>query len=341
MGKRHREDETDAASDTARDADLEVPFEDVSRLLLETIRREGVAIVTGVIGTAEVRELEAAFADDLSELVDSDAVRSCADPRVAAAHASFEREGPRRFPYATVSHLAPDSAGFLLRRCVSHGRFAWRVRSHPRVHEVFGALHPNVGPLVSSLDATFFTPEGSPEWQHDRKSVHPSSAHVDQNQHDDRADLGECTTYQGVLYVWPSTDESTTTVVWPRSHLSVWPRMMESGAFVERGAHGVHYCPLSDLGRSLEAELMDGWQRHGRRLRVPAGALLLWNSRTVHAGWRGAGARLAQVHVLGLCRASVESTRVEGLSAHAQAPCLCMGTRCADEGGLLRGRVLP
>merc|ERR1712224_1161847 len=35
------------------------------------------------------------------------------------------------------------------------------------------------------------------------------------------------------------------------------------------------------------------WQRDARRVIVPPGALLLWNSRTVHTGWRG-GPRLAQ-----------------------------------------------
>jgi len=119
---------------------------------------------------------------------------------------------------------------------------------------------------------------------------------VDQNGHDERpACVGQCTTYQGVLYIWPSDDTSTTTVVWPGSHLSVWPRLMQQPVYREQGSHGVHYSPLACLdGTALGAELADGWQRHGRRLRVPAGALLLWNSRVVHCGWQGRGPRLAQ-----------------------------------------------
>merc|ERR1719442_225689 len=41
------------------------------------------------------------------------------------------------------------------------------------------------------------------------------------------------------------------------------------------------------------ARLRAGWCAAARRAPVPAGGLLLWNSRTVHQGWRG-GPRLAQ-----------------------------------------------
>merc|ERR1740121_2213771 len=41
------------------------------------------------------------------------------------------------------------------------------------------------------------------------------------------------------------------------------------------------------------ARLFDGYRGAARRVPVPAGGLLLWNSKTVHQGWRG-GPRLAQ-----------------------------------------------
>merc|ERR1712050_258819 len=52
------------------------------------------------------------------------------------------------------------------------------------------------------------------------------------------------------------------------------------------------------MGSGLEPSdardrLIQGWQAHGRRIPVPAGALLLWTSRTTHQGWSG-GPRLAQ-----------------------------------------------
>merc|ERR1719433_2147764 len=39
--------------------------------------------------------------------------------------------------------------------------------------------------------------------------------------------------------------------------------------------------------------LVHGWEEHSRRVPVPAGALLLFTSRTTHQGWSG-GPRLAQ-----------------------------------------------
>ena len=272
------------------DADLSVPFGEVDERLRQALEGQGVAIVTGVVGAEELAEMERLFASDLSDLVDAEKVHTCADPRVAAALERFERDGPRHFPYRTVNcrdGLAPESTGFLLKRSASHGKFAWRVRAHPNVHRTFAAAladepAADVAPLVSSLDATFFTPVGASDSEVDAPNRNPSSAHVDQNGHDERpACVGQCTTYQGVLYVWPSDDTSTTTVVWPGSHLSVWPRLMQQPVYREQGAHGVHYSPLACLdGTALGAELADGWQLHGRRLRVPAGAVLRWNSHS-------------------------------------------------------------
>ena len=302
-----------SATAASPDADLHVAFEDVGTRLRETLLREGVAIVTGCLLPEDLSELQDAFGRDLLEIVDVDAARACADARVGAALDRFLREGPARFPHRTVSAgLAPGGAGFMLQRCMSHGRMAWRVRTHPRVHAAFAALYPNeAGPLVSSLDATFFTPRGTPPWHHDRADANPRSAHVDQNAHDLRpGGLGQSETYQGVLYLWAAGDGCTTTAAWPRSHTTIWPKMMEAPVAQAYGRAGVHYCEISSLGGRLEAELMAGWQRHGRRLHVPAGALLLWSSRTVHTGWRGAGPRLAQAVCLEPRSQRSESQRV-------------------------------
>merc|ERR1719491_1769231 len=47
-----------------------------------------------------------------------------------------------------------------------------------------------------------------------------------------------------------------------------------------------HYAELTPV-------LQENWRAAARRIRAPAGSLLLWNSRTVHQGWSG-GPRLAQ-----------------------------------------------
>ena len=38
------------------------------------------------------------------------------------------------------------------------------VRRHPNAHAAFAAAHPlDAGPLVTSIDVTFFSPEGGPK----------------------------------------------------------------------------------------------------------------------------------------------------------------------------------
>ena len=178
----------------------------------------------------------------------------------------------------------------MLKGCVAAGSFAWRVRRHERVHAAFGALFPDAGPLVTSIDTTFFTPEGGPALDE-----YSGSAHVDQNGRDSREpDLKGASIYQGILYVWAADDGCTTTCVWPRSHTSVWPSMLDDAEYKEAGQRGDHYFEIRWL-RDAEKRraLQDGWEREHLRLRIPAGALLLWNSRTVHTGVKS-GPRFAQ-----------------------------------------------
>lgn len=100
---------------------------------------------------------------------------------------------------------------------------------------------------------------------------------------------------QGVLYVWGSQEaRSSSTVVWPGSHHETYQRLMRDPAMQARGHKGVHFSPLVALDdRCAREELLAGWYSGGRRVTVPPGALLLWDSRVVHQGWSG-GPRLAQ-----------------------------------------------
>jgi hypothetical protein len=220
-----------------------VPFSQVKEKLKEVLDREGVAIVTGIAeDAAELQSMERDFHDDLMRLVDADAVRSCGDARVRDAYERFVRDGLLSFPQATAKVLQPIP-GFILKACVSAGRFAWRVRRHPRVHAAFAQLFPDEsGPLVSSIDVTFFQPPGGGEPVDDQPAL---SAHCDQNGNDAREpNLGGCDVYQGILYVWAAEEGCTTTCVWPRSHRTVWPQMMKDPTLV---ASGVRAKPRSQM----------------------------------------------------------------------------------------------
>lgn len=342
-----------------------VPFDEISERLKATLDEHGAAVVSGVIPTEEeLMEFESDFAKDLQDLIDTESLET-APQEVRDAYERFLVEGLRAFPQRTAEKNLTAAAGFALYRCLAHGRFAWRVRRHPRVHQVFRTLYPGEdSDLVTSLDVPFFSPGGA------ATRTSKFSAHVDQNANDVRPGLADCEIYQGVLYIWPALGRSpmleagdrvesvpeafipkhkkdepvaagtqgivkrvegeriwvhwcgessehwsspvelrivekgpespgevvtaSTTVVWPGSHRSAWPQMMKDRSFQESGREGMHYCEIADMdNKKMARRLAAGWAQFARRCVIPGGGLLLWNSRTVHTGWRG-GSRLAQ-----------------------------------------------
>lgn len=178
--------------------------------------------------------------------------------------------------------------GCVSQHALPHGGFAWAARLHPRVRRIFADLFDTaLDQLCVGLDNPFWSAadasaaKSNDEW-----------LHVDQN---------HCTgmtwpCVQGLLYVWSSEGESSsTTVVLPGSHRHMYETLMSDHASMERGrqsgGQSVRLNTLTDLGRR-EAVLCEAIAR-SRRVPCPAGSLLLWDSRTVHQGWAG-GPRLAQ-----------------------------------------------
>jgi len=268
-----------------------VPFADISSKLRATLEANGVAVVMDVASADDISRLERLFAEDLGELVDANATQAAGEVFVAAAAAASA--DARQWPLPSVKLLGP------MERCQSrglpHGRFAWEARLLPRVREVYAALH-GTDELVSSCDNSFFAPA-----THKKQVSNSVFPHVDQNGHDERFQDGEgrglrdweC--FQGVMYIWPSTGEhASTTIVWPGSHATVWKSMMADDKVQRAGKRGTHFTMLDSLANREEAmRLAAGWQTQARRVPVPAGGLLLWNSKLMHQGWRG-GPRLAQ-----------------------------------------------
>ena len=289
--------------------DWDTAVADEGRELLACLRDHGVCVVTSTVPAEELSSLEDAFSNDLRELIDRE---SLGDPAVASAADAVDERGCRAWPGAS----AIGQKGFAAQHGLPHGRFAWAARSHPRVRAVFTSIFGCEGGetgggedgLRVSTDVVFFTPESAPSGQ-SPKSLWP---HVDQNQHD--PEVGGLEIYQGVLYIWPSEGEdAATTVVWPGSHrdgpTDPFGRLMRDAAFPALGRNGANYCALSAMqDPDARAALMDGWLRNARRVPVPAGALLLWSSRTVHQGWSGTG-RLAQPVCWEPARRQVEGTR--------------------------------
>ena len=81
--------------------------------------------------------------------------------------------------------------------------------------------------------------------------------------------------------MWDSTStDSATTVVLPRSHKELWEDLMADPASAELRASSGHYVEINSLRDAARRERLATAVAEGaRRVPVPAGALLLWNSR--------------------------------------------------------------
>jgi len=265
---------------------ITVPFDDIETRLSSVLARHGAAVVTGVANEEDCGQLEAMFSEDLQELIDREALEK-ANAAVAAAADTVARD-PRAWPAASMKGLGNINRCQL--RGLPHGRFAWAARLNPRVRRTYEVLH-GTNELVSSCDNSFFAPGSSPEEDSNR-----NWPHVDHNKHDnsvvdeDGTPISDWDVYQGLLYVWPSTDSrSSTTVVWTGSHTDVYEEMMSKRSVTERGRKGNHFTQILPFCPSLIPQ----WHAAARRVPVPAGALFLWSSRLLHQGWTG-GPRLAQ-----------------------------------------------
>lgn len=234
----------------------------------------------------------------------------------------------------------------------AHGEFAWKARLHPRVQGTFARIF-DTKELACGFDVTknFCVAEAPAQ------TDNVQWLHVDQNTC--TGITHEC--YQGILYLWHSAGEDrSTTVVWPGSHKQdgTYGRLIQDPSAKQKGslrnAYGIPYGHYLDLNQ-LEGEgskcLVEEAAMGARRIPVPAGALLLWSSRTVHQGWRG-GPRLA----VPICwepkdRVSLEARQRKMFMAAAGFPSThspsealvhpCVATRRGDGARQKRPRVRP
>lgn len=260
---------------------ISVPASAPADQMRSTLSEHGVCLVTGVLDEKECHRFESLWSADLAALLGS----SKTEANKSAA-LQFRKEGVRTWPDKWSSILGKK--GMASQRGLPHGEFAWESRLHSGVRKTFAdVFETSTDSLAVGLDCVFWSGADAPaadsnvEW-----------LHCDQNH---RTGLTwPCV--QGVLYVWSSEGEkASTTVVWPGSHQGVYDEIMQDGTAIKHGrSMSGQSVKLSQLSSShLRQKLMDAAMASCRRVPCPAGSLLLWDSRTIHQGWRG-GPRLAQ-----------------------------------------------
>lgn len=324
-------------------APLLVPLHHGAEKIKATFQDFGVCIVTDVLSNAECAAFEELWHHDLLRLLDGHKVEG-----EAARQAQNVQQDLKAWPQRWDQHLGIK--GMASKHDLPHGSFAWAARMHPKVRQVFADLYESSPEdLVVGLDNVFWCSA-----QEEGSSTNPEWLHVDQNHRTGMT--WPCA--QGVLYIWPSEgSSSSTTVVWPKSHKEAYEKMMDDPEAITRGrSMGGQSVKLKELQLPyLREELLSEALLNSRRVPCPAGSLLLWDSRTVHQGWRG-GPRLAQpicweprerrseeaLHrKLWMCGSGIASShsaaegRVHGMAKEAPSPSL-------EEGlPLLRACLVP
>jgi ectoine hydroxylase-related dioxygenase (phytanoyl-CoA dioxygenase family) len=239
----------------------------------------GFVVVKNIISPQECKEAEKLIYDDLMSCVDDGSI---VDEDLRKVYRSV-KNGVEHFPKDSLPGLA--SKGFLSLYGLPQGKFAWKLRTNPTVRSIYAGLHEcKEDDLCVSLDVPFFTPD---PYSRDECLIW---SHADQNIH---VEIGSKDSHQGILYVWDSSAHGTSnTVVIPRSHKKEYFELL--AAIPEKaydGHNGIYITSIPD--EAEKQRLLRVWCEQSRRIPVPAGALLIFNSRTIHQGYQG-GMRLAQ-----------------------------------------------
>eukprot|EP01035_Chromulina_nebulosa_P029065 gene29065-38481_t len=262
-----------------------------SNQLLETLDKFGVAIVTNLCTKEEIVSMEKTLGKELFSLLKEENSPDLAHtPSILSLITSFSNfnlsdrheEIVRQWPSASLL-----GAPFVVDYGLPQGKFAWSVRMLPQIRKVYEKLYPSEE-LVTGMDVLFFKPSLSRPSQSSE-----FSAHADQNIHAPNG-IGDWKVYQSVLYLWPAlTEDDATTVVWPGSHKLAYPELVNDSNSEMCGKLGYHYTEVRAMRNKSSAENLERrFLAEARRMRMPAGSLLVWNSKTLHQGWRS-GPRLA------------------------------------------------
>lgn len=251
-------------------------------LFLEQIETHGFSIITELLSQEDIQSAQRALGLDLLEAMDGPACAQHAEESVRTAHTLITSANiediPRLWP---GQYLVPNSHGF------PQGRFAWETRLHPRVREVFELLFEGEGELCVGMDQLFYRPSHF-SYEFGENYGH---GHTDHNFHDlTIADTSKWRIFQSILSIWPSIDRGDWgTLIWPGSHKKIHPCLMADRA-CQRPGHFAHILSMSDPDEKRRVQA--GYRAESRRVQLPAGSLLVWDSRTIHQGCR-TGKRLA------------------------------------------------
>ena len=243
---------------------LTVPFDLLQTNLRSVLDAWGCAIIPDLFDPVTVATLEAEWGEDLRTVIDTESSTNTALVKHILSNPARNWPADLRLGKKFVTHFG-----------LPQGKFAWRVRTHPSVRKVYEVIF-NTGELCVGMDTIFY--QNTPPCR-DTTATTSLWPHFDQNL--TVKGSGSYEEFQGLVYLWEADETTSSTVLWPQTHGDIYRRFM-SGVT----QHSKHFCMVKD-----EA-LVQQFVNHSRRVPVPAGGMLLWNSRIMHQGWPN-GPRLA------------------------------------------------
>ena len=263
--------------DSLRDC-VTISFADYKEKVSSIMDTFGFVVVTGILTPEECVNAETMMKTDLLNCIDDKAKIVNTDNKLKQAIANV-KNSTKHWPRASTPGL-PDK-GFISTNGIPQGNFAWEMRTNQKVKEIFSHLH-NTTELVVGIDVSFFSEDGND------KPTTVMWPHADQ---DMRLQYGSEHSYQSILYAWDATTSNkSTTVVWPKSHKTEYAKLMEALPS-STGKHGLNITNINNA--DIQEDFMKRWLNGARRVQVPAGGLIIFNSRTIHQGY-SSGYRLAQ-----------------------------------------------
>lgn len=253
-----------------------IQFNEYKEKLMPIMTEYGFVVVEGILDKSEQDEGEKLIYDDLLNIIDK---TQTYDTRLNKPIQDVI-DGKKHWPINSIPGIV--SKGFITTRGIPQGKFAWKMRTNEKVRDLFKLLH-NSDDLVVGTDVVFFNTENKKTqstnmWPHADQNIDVKS--------------GSENSYQGILYVWDGSDDGTSnTVVWPKSANKEYYVLQKNVASYTSNEHGLYIDGIAD--DKVRKELTNGWLKNARRVQVPAGGIIIFNSKTIHQGFPN-GWRLAQ-----------------------------------------------
>jgi hypothetical protein len=257
-----------------------INYNEYKNSIREILYEYGFVIVTGILSESEIKNAWDLLFNDLLQTINEDKLNDKDLIELKSVIKTIIKN--RVWPQKSLPGLT--GKGFLSTHGLPQGEFAWTLRLNKKTKEIYQYLH-NEDNLVVSTDLPFYTivrgDKTGELWPH-----------ADQNE---LLKVGCEQSYQGILYVTACIDNtSANTVILPKSNNNQYYTLLEHGTPNDFGTtfdHGLYIDRISDP--IIKNQLITDFIQNSRRIQVPAGALLIFNSKTIHQGFPG-GLRLAQ-----------------------------------------------